>query len=45
MVKKTLATKHTFERHTLTFGVKIEANQADNGRFSNINFKEDCLWQ
>ena len=41
----TLEAKHSFERLADLHGVKIKAYRADNGRFADTAFKDDCLCQ
>jgi hypothetical protein len=39
---ETIRAKQLFEAHAATFGVKILNYHADNGRFQDLGFKEDC---
>ena len=43
--KETIEAKHAFERLANSHGVKIKGYRADNGRFADTSFKEDCLHQ
>ena len=38
----TLEAKNAFERDAMTRGVSIQGYHADNGRFAEHTFKEDC---
>ena len=38
----TLEAKNSFERDAMTRGVTIQGYHADNGRFAEHSFKEDC---
>ena len=40
--EETLEAKHSFERLAKTYGVTIKAYRADNGRFADSAFKDDC---
>jgi hypothetical protein len=42
---ETLAAKHEFEKHALTFGVRILHYHADNGRFAETVWRDDILKQ
>jgi hypothetical protein len=39
---ETIRAKQLLEAHAATFGVKILNYHADNGRFQDLGFKEDC---
>jgi hypothetical protein len=39
---ETIKAKKAFETHAESFGVRIRQYHADNGRFQDIKFKEDC---
>jgi hypothetical protein len=39
---ETVKAKRAFEAHAETFGIKVKHYHADNGRFQDIAFKEDC---
>ena len=39
----TLKSKHGYEREAATFGVKIKSYHADNLRFNDNNFMNDCI--
>jgi hypothetical protein len=43
--EETLKAKRAFELHSDSFGVKIKQYHADNGRFQDVRFKEDCTNQ
>jgi hypothetical protein len=43
--EETVKAKRAFELHADSFGVKIKQYHADNGRFQDIKFKEDCTTQ
>jgi hypothetical protein len=43
--EETLKAKRAFEVHSDSFGVKIKQYHADNGRFQDVRFKEDCANQ
>ena len=40
--EETLRAKHAFEAHAETLGVQVRNYHADNGRFQDLLFKEDC---
>ncbi len=40
--EETLKAKQAFEAHASTYGVKVENYHADNGRFQDIKYKQDC---
>jgi hypothetical protein len=40
--EETVKAKHAFEAHLLTHGVKVQHYHADNGRFQDNLFKDDC---
>jgi hypothetical protein len=44
-IEETLKAKKAFELHADSFGVKVRQYHADNGRFQDIKFKEDCAAQ
>ncbi len=41
-LKETPLAKHAYERFLSSIGVTAKAYQADNGRFSDKGFKDDC---
>jgi hypothetical protein len=43
--EETLKAKKAFEIHADSFGVNVKHYHADNGRFQDIKFKEDCMAQ
>jgi hypothetical protein len=43
--EETIKAKKAFETHADSFGVRVRQYHADNGRFQDIKFKEDCAEQ
>jgi hypothetical protein len=43
--EETVKAKKAFEKHADSFGVRIRQYHADNDRFQDIKFKEDCAEQ
>jgi hypothetical protein len=42
-LKKTNLAKHACEQFLSSIGVTAKAYHADNGRFANKGFKDDCI--
>jgi len=40
--ESTIEAKHAFERDSMSHGVQIQHYHADNGRFADTSFKQDC---
>jgi hypothetical protein len=41
--EETMKAKRAFEAHAESFGVRVERYHADNGRFQDVMFRNDCL--
>jgi hypothetical protein len=41
--QETIKAKHAFETHLKSYGVIVQQYHADNGRFQDVAFKQDCI--
>ncbi len=39
---KTLLAKHAYEHFLTSLGIELKAYHADNGRFADKGFRDDC---